>query len=203
MAFRIVSSRDSWTLLYYPRLDSGFSPLPTFLGAVFDSRPRCATRVSSPGASLPATRCRRVEATGAQWRPLMDMPAGHDIYSESVLSLNNKSKYFPCLHGVSELKAMRHFRSAVMAVVAVEAVTGSGGSDWQWLTNSSHPSIHTVLYAKFLVYLSSGASPGIPITSNPLSGSGKSKREVHGLGTNSRYDFCPREVLANALHPPA
>jgi hypothetical protein len=27
--------------------------------------------------------------------------------------------------------------------------------------------------------------------------------QVHGLGTYSRYDFRPREVPADALHPPA
>ena len=57
------------------------------------------------------------------------MLARYDIYSESVLSLNNKSKYFPYLYRVSELKAIRHFRSVVIVVIVVEVVTSSGSGN--------------------------------------------------------------------------
>ena len=51
-------------------LDLGLPPLQECLGAAFCSQSRCA---SGPDVSLPATRCRQVVATGAQWRPLMDV----------------------------------------------------------------------------------------------------------------------------------
>jgi hypothetical protein len=46
---------------------------------------------------------------------------------------------------------------AVMAVIGSDDSDGSGGSDG-----------HTLLYAKFLAYLRSGAFPSVPIASHQL-----------------------------------